>query len=1201
MPTSAVAPAPTETVDAAAADQQSRPSTPARPAPITATPALMNAAPAVRLTPPTPAIAPNDAVQEDVENIESPPSVEQAEAQADAAVVEGAAPGAESPRTVETEASTDDTAGTAAAEAAPSQVPADPQQHAPFQAAMSNLRGGAKKVKAHDPAAKKAEEAQAAAEPPANEKAAGAKAVQVDTMKSADTEKEVDKSSFLELLRAEIAKVMPKDLEEADDYMKGGDKQQLKGALKGGIEGEKEKTTGSLEAASAQAPDESKVEGKAVTPIPDTESPQPPQTIGAAEAMPPQRGDEEIKPDKEESDRMLEDADITTEQMDKANDPRFDAVNQSKGEADTYADTAPAEYRQRETDILDQASTQATDAAGRGLDAMGEARDSADSQVGGDQQTAKTKDELRRQEVTDHIEGIYKRTKERVDEKLKNLETEVFGVFDTGVETAINAMRDYVESRFDDRYSGVRGKARWLKDKILPLPDFAKAWFTQAHDRFKNDLDALVVRVANLVEQRLQEAKDEIDAGQREIKEYVDGLEGDLKEVGQAAANEINSRFDDLRKSVDDKRAGLAEQLAQRYKAATERGAKVLQELKDAHKSLLERLRDAIMEVVRILREFKDRVMSMLRKGLDTIRRIVADPIGFLKNILAAVMQGLRQFVANIWTHLKNGFMGWLFGSLASAGIQMPREFTIGAIFGVILQILGLTYDRIRAKAVRLIGERNVAIIEHVAGFLRTLFTRGPAALWEELKEFAGNLYDTVISAIQQWVITTIIRAAVTKLVTMFNPVGAIIQAIITIYNVVMFFIERINQIIEFVSAVIDSVDNIVKGNISAAANFIELALARTIPIIISFLARLIGLGGITQKIREIISSIQARVDRALDMLIAKVVKAAKGLIGRVTGKNKESDVRGEPKTLAREKLREELQGTHSRAEVVEIAARVARLLREQGVKRIVVGEEDAKGNFAVLVEASPLTPEVLLSIQPTTRLDVNLAATLEFAEPQTFTPQVPFREVQALQPKILKSGALGQRRERRLLEDPSSPGKFVQVSDDDPGIAVIRPEPLEQTATEAERRQPVAASTIQVLGYNVGATGAGTENVTHAEVQFISWFKAKFTKAQIRTLRKLTINISESPCSSCAHDLCGFVGDLELILSGESARTKPPLPEISLLYVEPHYGKNSTTVEDIAALRGCSIDTRHTKSPVTLTNKQREEQRGAKFRIRNS
>src|SRR5690606_8208141 len=149
------------------------------------------------------------------------------------------------------------------------------------------------------------------------------------------------------------------------------------------------------------------------------------------------------------------------------------------------------------------------------------------------------------------------------------------------------------------------------------------------------------------------------------------------------------------------------------------------------------------MEVIRILREFKERVMSMLRKGLDTIRRIVSDPIGFLKNILAAVMQGLRQFVANIWTPLKNGFIGWLFGSLASAGIQMPREFTIGAIFGVILQILGLTYDRIRAKAVRLIGERNVAIIEHVAGFLRTLFTRGPAALWEELKEFAGNLYDT--------------------------------------------------------------------------------------------------------------------------------------------------------------------------------------------------------------------------------------------------------------------------------------------------------------------------------------------------------------------------------------------------------------------------------------------------------------------------
>ena len=53
----------------------------------------------------------------------------------------------------------------------------------------------------------------------------------------------------------------------------------------------------------------------------------------------------------------------------------------------------------------------------------------------------------------------------------------------------------------------------------------------------------------------------------------------------------------------------------------------------------------------------------------------------------------------------------------------------------------------------------------------------------------------------------------------------------------------------------------------------IEQAMARTIPLIISFLARLLGLGGISEKIKSIITKIQARVDAAVDKVIAKARK----------------------------------------------------------------------------------------------------------------------------------------------------------------------------------------------------------------------------------------------------------------------------------------------------------------------------------------
>ena len=500
----------------------------------------------------------------------------------------------------------------------------------------------------------------------------------------------------------------------------------------------------------------------------------------------------------------------------------------------------------------------------------------------GRQLSAKEKDEIERKKVTEHIQKIFNLTKTNVDNKLASLDDEVSRMFDAGTDAAIAKMKDYVETRFDDRYSGLRGKARWVKDKFLPLPDSVKAWFDEAHKVFLAELDALVVRVADLVERRLKEAKDEIAKGEKEIREYVEGLPAGLQAVGKASEKEMQGGFAELRQGVDDKKDDLAQKLAQRYKDASEKGDKALQEMKDAHKSLYERVRDAIEEVIKVLRDFKNRVLAMLSKAKKAVDIIVSDPIGFLKNVLAAIKKGLSQFVDNIWTHLKAGFMSWLFGSLAEAGVEVPNDLSLGSILKLVLQILGLTYQNLRAKAVKILGERAVSVIEQVAKFIWVLVTEGPAKLWEMIKEYLSNLKDMIIDAIQEWIITTVIKAAVTKLVSMFNPVGAIIQAIITIYNVVMFLIERINQILAFVESVVNSVYEIATGQIDAAANWIEKALARTIPIIIAFLARLLGITGITEKIVGIIKKVQTKVDEGLDKVIAKVASGIGKLVGGV-------------------------------------------------------------------------------------------------------------------------------------------------------------------------------------------------------------------------------------------------------------------------------------------------------------------------------
>ena len=101
------------------------------------------------------------------------------------------------------------------------------------------------------------------------------------------------------------------------------------------------------------------------------------------------------------------------------------------------------------------------------------------------------------------------------------------------------------------------------------------------------------------------------------------------------------------------------------------------------------------------------------------IDKIISDPIGFLTNLVSGVKQGLKNFIANIGTHLQKGLMGWLFGTLAEAGIQMPESFDLKGILSLVLQVLGLTYTNIRKRAVGILGEKTVSMLEKAQRYSR--------------------------------------------------------------------------------------------------------------------------------------------------------------------------------------------------------------------------------------------------------------------------------------------------------------------------------------------------------------------------------------------------------------------------------------------------------------------------------------------------
>ncbi|HEX2081423.1 MAG TPA: AHH domain-containing protein, partial [Longimicrobium sp.] len=179
---------------------------------------------------------------------------------------------------------------------------------------------------------------------------------------------------------------------------------------------------------------------------------------------------------------------------------------------------------------------------------------------------------------------------------------------------------------------------------------------------------------------------------------------------------------------------------------------------------------------------------------------------------------------------------------------------------------------------VAVVGETPVRAMETGFELVRTLVTQGPAAAWQQIVEGISNLRDMVMEQVMSFVRTRIVQAAVTRLVTSLNPAGAFIQAIIAIYNTVMFFIERLRQIAQVAMSFIDSIAAIAAGNIGSAAARVETTMAGLLTLVISFLARLVGLGRVSDAVVNLINRVRQPVFRAMDRVVNWIVTQARRL-----------------------------------------------------------------------------------------------------------------------------------------------------------------------------------------------------------------------------------------------------------------------------------------------------------------------------------
>lgn len=770
---------------------------------------------------------------------------------------------------------------------APPVVPAvaDPHSDPRFTGVAAHAAGSAKTLKKHPSGAAEAHRAREAAQPPTDDKVGQAKAAHADRMATAKP-KGFDEAGFVAAVKAAIAKAAPNNLNEADKFAGSGKADAVKGEVLGKVTQGKVGSAKDVAEATAQPPDPSVAKDKPVTPL-THQAPPPAPVVDGAGAMPapapPEQTDLRAGPAGVNAEMAK--AEVTDAHLAASGEPQMHQAAAAKKDAEVHSAQAPGQIRKHEAVVLAQARTGAAAGVHSALAAMAGAKATAGSQVGTRQNTAKTHEETERRRVSGEINKIFDGTKTAVEATLTGLDAKVAAEFDKGEgesRRAFTAQHKAEMDRYkDQRYSGVEGWARWTADLFTGLPKEAGDIFARARAGYEQKMTGVISGIADLVGRELDAAKARIATGRQQIKDYVASQPVALRKLANEAAGEMTAKFDQLDSDVDAKQESLVDDLAQKYMQARNAVDEEITTEQQKNQGFVDMARNMVGDAVKSILALKDLFLGLLAKAASAFTAILDAPVRFITNFMSAVKQGFLNFGANILGHLKKGLQGWLFGQLASAGIELPDKFDLMGILKMIASMLGLTWAGIKARIAAkdpLVGQA-IDLVESKIEIFVALATKGVAGVWEMIKEKVGDFKTMIFDQIRSFVIEKIVTAGITWVLGLLNPAGALVKIVQALVGVVQWIMERGAAMGEFIGTIIDAVMDVARGGGGGVPAKIEAALGKAVPLVLSFLAGLLGLSGISEKVRSIIEKGQKLVSKGIDWVVGKALKLARPMV----------------------------------------------------------------------------------------------------------------------------------------------------------------------------------------------------------------------------------------------------------------------------------------------------------------------------------
>ncbi|MDS0301126.1 DUF4157 domain-containing protein [Halogeometricum sp. S1BR25-6] len=288
-------------------------------------------------------------------------------------------------------------------------------------------------------------------------------------------------------------------------------------------------------------------------------------------------------------------------------------------------------------------------------------------------------------------------------------------------------------------------------------------------------------------------------------------------------------------------------------------------------------------------------IVARVMQAIDDVKR---DPVAFLSNMLEAVKLGFSNFFDNALTHLGGGLVEWLFRGLRDAGLEPPDLSSLESVLSFALDILGVSVEKLWEKLGERIGEENVerirGAIDRLTGiwnFVKDVQERGVAAIWEYIEGQISGLWDSVLEMAEEWIMERVVERAATWLLSLVDPTGvtAIINSFRAVFNAISSAIEYARDILAIVHDYVSTVGSVARGDLESGAKILEEGLAKAIPVAIGFLAKQLGIGDLGEKIVEIVGTVRAVIDEAIDWLIDRAMRGMESILSGL-GIDSESD-----------------------------------------------------------------------------------------------------------------------------------------------------------------------------------------------------------------------------------------------------------------------------------------------------------------------